>query len=466
MHAREPEYRGKTALVVGAARSGVAAAEFLLDRGARVVLTDAQPREALRKRIEPLARRGAAPGELALELGGHRVESFRSCDFVVLSPGVPASLPELDAARAEGIPILAEVELAYRHLRGKVLGITGSNGKTTTTTLVGEMLRGSGMRGFAAGNIGVPLISFAAASTDDDVYATELSSFQLETIDTFRPQVAALLNLTPDHLDRYPGFEAYAAAKRRIFMNQRPGDAAVLNADDRLASAGAAELGARPFFFSRLREVERGAFLRGGSLVFRGSEGETALFPEAAIRLKGAHNLENVLAASAVALLGGADAATLGETVRGFNGVEHRLEWVAEVDGVDYFNDSKATNVDATVKSLEAFPSGVHVILGGRDKGGDFTTLRGLVAARAKSAVVLGEAAGKIAEALRGATEIRAAGSLADAVALCRKAAAPGDVVLLAPACASFDMFDNYEHRGRVFKEVVQALRAPTGTKK
>jgi UDP-N-acetylmuramoylalanine--D-glutamate ligase len=452
------EYEGKTALVVGAARSGAAAAEFLLAHGARVVLTDRASRERLSDHVEPLVAR-AGGASLVLELGGHRAESFRACDFVVLSPGVPASLPELDHSRAAGIPILAEVELAYRHLKGKILGITGSNGKTTTTQLVGEMLRGGGLRGYTAGNIGTPLIRYAASSQDADVYATELSSFQLETIDRFRPAVAAVLNLTPDHMDRYRSFDDYIAAKRRIFMNQRAADFAVLNADDPRTAALAFEVPSTPFFFSRRGAVKRGAFVRAGELVYRGPGGDQAVCRRDDIRLKGDHNLENVLAAAAIALLGGVDAASLRDSVRGFRGVEHRLEWVADVDGVSYFNDSKATNVDATVKSLEAFPGRIHLILGGRDKGGDFATLRPLVTERVRRAVLIGEAAGKIAEALSGAAEMTRAASLPEAVAICRRRAEAGDVVLLAPACASFDMFDNYEHRGRVFKEAVQALK-------
>ncbi len=452
------EYEGRTALVVGAARSGIAAAGFLLSRGAKVVLTDRQERERLAARLEPLLGR-AERAELALELGGHRIESFRRCDFVVLSPGVPARLPELEASRSAGIPILAEVELAYRHLKGKVLGITGSNGKTTTTTLVGEMLRGAGLRGFMAGNIGIPLINYAAASTDRDVYATELSSFQLETIDRFRPAVAALLNLTPDHMDRYSSFDDYSAAKRRIFMNQRASDFAVLNADDPRTAALAGQVAATAVLFSRRGPLEHGAFVRAGELVYRGPDGERPLCRREDIRLKGEHNVENVLAAAAIALLGGVDPASVRETVREFRGVEHRLEWVADIDGVSYFNDSKATNVDAAVKSLEAFPGGVHLILGGRDKGGDFTALRPLAAERVRRAVLIGEAAGKIAQALSGAVETARADTLPEAVALCRKHAAAGEVVLLAPAAASFDMFQDYEHRGRVFKQAVADLR-------
>jgi UDP-N-acetylmuramoylalanine--D-glutamate ligase len=452
-------YRGKTVLVVGAARSGVAAAEFLLSRGARVILTDTNAFEGMTDRLDQLQKL-ASGGNLVLEFGGHRAESFRSCDFVVLSPGVPATLAYLEESRKAGIPILAEVELAYRHLKGKLLGITGSNGKTTTTTLVVELLRGSGLRCHAAGNIGKPLISFVAGSTPEDIYATELSSFQLESIHRLHPAVASILNISPNHLDRYSSFEAYIAAKRRIFMNQNESDFAVVNADNRHTALMAADIPSTPVLFSRLAEVERGTFVRGGLLLYRDAKGEQELLAASDIRLKGAHNLENVLAATTIALLAGGVPESMRRVVRDFRGVEHRLEWVADIGGVQFFNDSKATSVDATVKSIEAFPGDIQLILGGRDKAGDFTVLRPLVRQKVKHVILIGEAAGKIREALEGASEIAEAATLPAAVQLCHRLASPGDVVLLAPACASFDMFKDYEHRGRVFKEAVHALQS------
>jgi len=458
MNAVAKEYQGQTALVVGAARSGVAAAEFLMARGARVVLTDTKSEEELAPSLAPLKARPFSAGRLLLELGGHRPESFRACDLVVVSPGVPLTLPMFEKSRAAGIPILAEVELASRHIRGKILGITGSNGKTTTTALVTELLRGAGLHGYAAGNIGFPLISFAEASAPDDLYVVELSSFQLEGILQFRPLVAAILNLTPDHLDRYDDFAGYIGAKRRIFMNQTRSDFAVLNRDDPRTAAMAEQVSARPVLFSRRGEVAHGTCVRAGRVVFRDHGAQTDLFAADDIRLKGSHNLENVLAGAAIALLAGAAPDSLGTVVRAFTGVEHRLEWVAEIDGVEYFNDSKATNVDAAIKSLEAFPRNILLIAGGRDKGGDFLPLRQLVAQRVKHVILLGEAAGKIREALSGVVETSEAASLPEAVHLAARSAAPGDVVLLAPACASFDMFQNYEHRGRVFKETVRGM--------
>lgn len=457
--AREGIYAGTTVLVVGAARSGIATAEFLLARGARVVLTDAKIEEALTAAIAPLRQLAQTTGELVLELGGHRVECFRACDFVVVSPGVPLSHPYIGESRKAGVEVMAEVELAYRHLKGKILGITGSNGKTTTTSLVAEFLQGGGLKGHAAGNIGIPLISFVDRSTPEDIYATELSSFQLEGTRQFRPAVGSILNLTPDHLDRYNGFENYIEAKRRIFMNQQKSDFAVLNADDPGTASMAAEVPSTPFLFSRRAAVTHGTFVHQDRLVYRGNRHEAELFGRSDIPLKGEHNLENVLAACTIALLAGVDSGSMAGVVRAFKGVEHRLEWVTEIDGVQYFNDSKATNVDATAKSLEAFPRNILLILGGRDKGGDFTVLRSLVQERVKGLILIGEAAEKIREALAGATDISSAKTLPEAVDLCRKRSRSGDVVLLAPACASFDMFENYEHRGRVFKEAVLRLK-------
>ncbi|MBM3791858.1 MAG: UDP-N-acetylmuramoyl-L-alanine--D-glutamate ligase [Acidobacteria bacterium] len=456
---RETSYQGVSALVVGAARSGLAACGFLLSKGARVVLTDLQSEEALAPSLEPVRAQWAGSGDLTFELGGHKLDTFLRADLVVVSPGVPAALFEVTEARRRGIPVIAEVELAFRHLRGTVAGITGSNGKTTTTALAAEILRNSGRTAYAAGNIGVPLLSFVAASRPDDIYVTELSSFQLETIDRFRPRIAAVLNLSPDHLDRYAGFEDYVEAKRRIFLNQTADDWAVLNADDARAAALAEGLPPAAAYFSRRTEPALGCFLRRDRLMFRRGSAEVSILEKREIPLKGDHNLENVLAACAISMLAGADTTGVAEAVRDFKGVEHRLEWVGEIDGVQYFNDSKATNVDAALKSLQAFAGNVLLIAGGRDKGGDFTALRPQVRERVRHLVLLGEAAGKIREALQGSAQIALASSVPEAVAHCRRIARPGDVVLLAPACASFDMFRNYEERGRAFKAAVRGLR-------
>jgi UDP-N-acetylmuramoylalanine--D-glutamate ligase len=450
--------RGKSILVAGAGRSGIAAARFLLARGAHVILTDTKTADVLEPQIAPLIALAAQKGELVLELGGHRYESFARCDLVIVSPGIPLTLPMFDISRKAGIPIIAEVELAFRHLNGKIVGITGSNGKTTTTTLVSRLLIGAGLKGHAAGNIGAPLIGFVDESSPEDIYAVELSSFQLEGIQEFRPTIAAILNLTPDHLDRYTDFEAYIAAKRRIFMNQRDTDFAVLNADDPRVSLIGNEVSPRAIWFSRLKTPERGAFIRNGRVLFRDETRELDLFGIDTVTLKGTHNLENVLAACAMALLSGAAPESLEESIRKFPGVEHRIEFIAELNGVQYYNDSKATNVDATIKSIEAFKGNILLIAGGRDKAGNFNALRPSVRERVKHVVTIGEAAETLKRALADVSDVCEAESMQDAVSLCRQLARPGDVVLLAPACASFDMFRDYEHRGRVFKEAVRKL--------
>lgn len=453
------EYNGKKILVVGAARSGLAAARFLLDSGAHVTLTDTKTFAALETVVEPLLESLIHRKNLVLELGGHRDDAFRNCDLVVVSPGVPLSLEFFETSRKAGIPVIAEVELAYRHLKGKIIGITGSNGKTTTTTLVERLLTGAGLRGHAAGNIGTPLISLVPESTEEDIYAVELSSFQLEAIDQFRPFIASMLNLTPDHMDRYGRFENYGAAKQRVFRNQKDSDFAVLNGDDMATAALAARVQARPIIFSRLKNAGFGAFIRNERVIYRDENGETELFPVSAIKLVGAHNLENVLAACAMAILAGAAPESFEESVRRFEAVEHRIEWVSEIEGVRYYNDSKATNIDAAIKALEAFPRNILLIAGGRDKAGDFTVLRPLVRERVKHLVLIGEAAEKIRKALGETVDMTEASSMQDAVQTCKRIAQPGDVVLLAPACASFDMFQDYEVRGRVFKNAVRSLR-------
>ena len=453
------EYVGKTVLVAGAGLSGIAAARFLLGRGARVVLSDSKKREDLEPGVSGLLESVArASGKLILELGGNRNESFAAADLVVVSPGMPLSLPFFETSRKAGVPVIAEIELAYRHLKGKVIGVTGSNGKTTTTTLTTELLRGAGLKAHAAGNIGTPLIGFAEESTTDDIYVVELSSFQLEAVSAFRPFAAALLNLTPDHMDRYKGFEEYAAAKARIFMNQTVDDFAVLNADDPRTAALIDSVRARAMLFCRTGEVSSGVFVHNNCVLFRSENGEKKLFPVDAVQIKGAHNIENVLASSLLAIAAGAAPESLEEGIRKFHGVEHRLEYVASIDGVAYYNDSKATNVDAVIKALESFAGGIHLIAGGYDKDGDFTLLRPLIEKRAKQLILIGDAAEKMCLALSGATEICRADSLPEAVSLGQASAKPGDVVLLAPACASFDMFENYEHRGRKFKETVLNL--------
>ena len=447
------ELNKKRVLVVGLGRSGVAAAFFLQQRGARVTVSDTKTEAELQKEIPVLLDRG-----ISLEAGRHGDRTFRDQDLIVISPGVPSNQPQLQQARALGIPVIGEVELACRFLQGKVIAITGSNGKTTTTTLVGEILRQSGKKTLVGGNIGTPVISLAGESSPDTSVVLEISSFQLETIERFRPWIAAILNITPDHLDRHGTFQAYVDAKMRIFENQQPGDFAVLNADDATLAASSSRIKSNLHWFSRRQAVEKGAFVRDGQIVFRGNGQKTAVLPVSDIQLKGAHNLENVLAASCISLLAGTDPQQVRKAVAEFQGVEHRLELVAAIDGVAFYNDSKATNVDATIKAVESFPGNIHLILGGKDKGSDYTVLNPLLRQRVKAAYLIGAASEKIRSHIQGATQIVNSGTLDRAVRQAFDAAVPGDVVLLAPACASFDQFENYEQRGRVFKDLVHAL--------
>ncbi len=445
------EFRGKKILVVGLARSGLAAANFLLGRGARVTVTDTKTREQLEDALRQLR------GPVRLALGGHRAEDFMGADLIVLSPGVPSRLDPIRRAALRGVPVWSEVELAFRCLRGRFVGVTGSNGKTTTTALVGRMFADAGRPHAVAGNIGAALIGFAEDGLGERVFVVELSSFQLENIHQFRCHAAALLNVTPDHLDRYDSFGEYAECKRRIFLNQTAADFAVLNLDDPVASR-TAELQGQVVPFSRRRPLEEGVFVVEGKIRARWDGLDQTVIPTNEIRLLGNHNVENALAATALGLVCGLEPESMAGTLRTFAGVEHRLEFVRTVSGVDFYNDSKATNVDSAVKALESFERPLLVILGGLDKEGDFSPLQSLVRDRAKRVIVIGKAAPKIEAALTGWAPIQRARDLEEAVRFGYDEADPGDVVLLAPACASFDAFLNYEHRGRVFKDLVASL--------
>ena len=446
------DLQGKRVLVVGLARTGVAVALFSAGYGATVTATDAK-REA--ELAETSARLRAAG--VRLELGQHAPELLLAQDLIVVSPGVPANLPELSLARSQGIPVWSEIELAWRFLRGKLVAITGSNGKTTTASLVAHILKTAAIETQVGGNIGVPLLALVERSTDRTVTVAEVSSFQLETIQDFRPEIGVLLNLTPDHLDRHESFEAYAAAKMRMFENQLERDAAILNADDPEITR---RMPSRPhiYWFSRQKRVAEGTFVRGDEIIFRADGSETVVARRSEIPLRGAHNLENVLAACAAAYLAGASPADIASGVKSFQAVEHRLEFVARIGEVEFYNDSKATNVDATLKAIEAFPGPLVVILGGKDKGSPYTPLREPLRQRKGLAIVIGAAAPKIAADLGGTVPVAHAGTLDRAVKLAMESARPGDVVLLAPACSSFDQFENYEHRGREFKRLVAQL--------
>ena len=447
------ELNNKRVLVVGLGKSGVASALFLRSRGAQVTVSDSKPQEQLSEEIPILLDHG-----IIIETGGHGERTFHGQDLIVVSPGVPADSPPLVQARALGEPVIGEIELAAQFLPKSIVAITGSNGKTTTTTLTGEIITAGGYPTRVGGNIGTPAISLVATARPDSVVVLEVSSFQLETIQTFRARVAVVLNVTPDHLDRHRTFETYVDAKARIFENQQADDFAVLNADDSVCVGLAGRTRAQVFWFSRKKEVQQGASLRDGRILFRDSSGQQEIMVASEIPLKGTHNLENVLAAVCAGKLSGCNYTAIREAVRNFKAVEHRLEYVATIRGVEYYNDSKATNVDATIKALESFPANIHLILGGKDKGSDYTVLNDLLRQRVKRVYTIGAAADKIESQVREAAEIVHAESLDSAVQRASASAQPGDIVLLAPACASFDQFRNYEHRGKVFKELVQRL--------
>ena len=440
--------------MVGLGKSGVASALFLADRGAQVSVSDAKSPEQLREGIPVLLDHG-----ISVETGQHGERTFRDQDFIVVSPGVPYDVPPLVHARERGILVIGEVELAARFLKGHIVGITGSNGKTTTTTLAGDILAASGRKTLVGGNIGTPAITFADRADDDTWLVLEISSFQLETIQTFHPQIAVVLNVTPDHLDRHRTFENYLAVKARIFENQTATDFAVLNADSEPCVSLAPRSKAAVCWFSRRKEVEHGAFVRGDHILWRDRHGAREILPLIEIGLKGSHNIENVLAGVCVGMLAGVRPEQIRRAVADFRAVEHRLEYVDTVNGVEYYNDSKATNVDATIKALESFPGRIHLILGGKDKGSDYAVLNDLLQQRVKRVYTIGAAAAKIESQARG-TEIVGVGTLEAAVKRASEAASPGDIVLLAPACASFDQFNSYEHRGRVFKDIVRQLAA------
>ncbi len=518
------ELKNKRVLVVGLGKSGRAAALFLRDKGARVTVSDSRSMAALEHEIPTLLDAG-----IMVEAGGHGLLTFRRQDLIVVSPGVPYDTPELKQVRAFGSlgpPIIGELELASRFLQGNVVAITGSNGKTTTTSLLGKIFADAGRATLVGGNIGTPVIELIAPSIelsgahseeeadssaalrndkqnagilpsarndkqeneqqqgqerntevlsgaqndglridgDDgprvggDVWSVlEVSSFQLETVEEFHPHIAVVLNITPDHLDRHGTFENYAAMKARITARQGPEDFLVLNGEDPPTQMVAAKTKAQVFWFSGRRPIKQGAFVHGESVLFIPREGAKAepILPVAEIPLKGAHNVENVLAAVCAARLAGIVAESIRASVASFRAVEHRLEFTAAVRGVEFYNDSKATNVDATKKALEAFAGGVHLILGGKDKNSDYTELSDLLRARCKVVYTIGSAAEKIERQLAGVVKIVSAGTLDAAVRKATEDAVAGDVVLLAPACSSYDQFENYEHRGRVFKELV-----------
>jgi UDP-N-acetylmuramoylalanine--D-glutamate ligase len=436
---------GRRVTVAGGARSGKAAARLLAERGARVTLSDASDTVG---DAEALVRLG-----VGVELGGHVEETFTTADLVVLSPGVPSDLPVVAAARAHGVPVIGEVELASRWLRGRVIAITGTKGKSTTTELTGRILEAAGFTVTVGGNIGAPLSAQVSESTADTLHVVETSSFQLEQIETFHPWIAVMLNFSPDHLDRHPSLVAYAAAKARIFENQQPGDWAVINADDPQVLEMARRGRAARRLFSRRNPAVPGTRVEAGWIVDGYLDARERLVPLEAIHLLGPHLVDDVMAAATVGVIAGVAPAAMTAAVESFRGLEHAMELVAERDGVRFVNDSKATNVDAALRSIESFEAGLVPIMGGRFKGGDLRLLRAPLAARAKAVVAVGEARPLLREALSGAVDVHEAGSLEEAVRTAFELARPAGVVLLAPACSSFDMFRDYAERGRTFRK-------------
>jgi UDP-N-acetylmuramoylalanine--D-glutamate ligase len=435
-------------VVFGAGKSGVAAANLLAARGERVVITDSQPASAI-------ALAASIDPRVECAFGGHPASLLDDTVEIVLSPGIPRTIPILTEAGRRGIPVIAEIELASRYMRGRVAAITGSNGKSTTTALIGAILDAAGMAPVVAGNIGEPLTGSIAEGERN--YVIELSSFQLETVDAFRADVALLLNITPDHMDRYATLDDYAAAKSRVFRNQRAVDCAVVNADDPRTASPATE--AAIWRFSSTRRVVPGAWFDGTDLLLDTGEGESRI-TRARLRIEGTANVENALAAWLAARRLGAGDDAVARAFASFAGLPHRMVLVRELDGVKWINDSKGTNVDATLKSLEGMPdASVFLILGGKDKAGEFERLAPLVKAKAKAVLTIGHAAPKVEAKLAGAGTIVSCGDMRGAIEYGRANAVAGDVVLLSPACASFDQFNNFEHRGEVFEQMVRALR-------
>jgi UDP-N-acetylmuramoylalanine--D-glutamate ligase len=449
------DLKNKRVLVVGLGKSGLSAAMFLREQGARVTVSDTRSAVALAKEIPALLEAG-----IMVESGGHGLLTFRRQDLIVVSPGVPMDTPEVKQVVAFGLPVIGELELASRYLQGRIVAITGSNGKTTTTTLVGKIFADARVPTLVGGNIGLPVIDLVPKSTPETVSVLEVSSFQLETVEQFHPWIAVVLNITPDHLDRHGSFETYAAAKARITERQEAEDFLVLNAEDKAAQMVALKTKAQIFWFSGRRPIKQGAFVHGESILFVPREGAKAepVMPVSDIHLKGSHNVENVLAAVCAARLAKIPAESIRASVAGFAAVEHRLELVKVVNGVEFYNDSKATNVDAAMKAVASFPGGILLILGGKDKSSDYTLMSGMLKERVKIVYTIGSAAEKIERELRGVVKIVSAETLQAAVAKAAKAATAGDVVLLSPACSSFDQFENYEQRGRVFRQLVNEL--------
>lgn len=444
------DFRQQQVIVVGAGSTGLALCRYFQQRGAGVVLSDARRQEQIAG-LDELAAAG-----ISFDCGQHSTELFLQADLVVLSPGVPDSIPSVVAARQAGIAVLGEIEIAWRELTAPLIAITGTNGKSTTTSVIGEIFQQWGQRTFVGGNLGLPLIE-ATGRSDWDWVVAELSSFQLETIERFRPRYALLLNISEDHLDRYPDMASYIAAKARIFENLQADDVAILNDDDPLVAELAPQINGRKVWFSSSRLLEQGMGYQQGELVWRW-QGQELRFAASELRLRGLHNVENVMAALIPALLEGCPADLAWKAACGFGGLDHRMVAVRELGGVWWYNDSKGTNVGSVVKSLAGLEAPVTLIAGGKDKGGDYAPLVELVRQKVAHLLLIGEAAGRIAEALGSLTDTRFPATLQEAVVLAHQLTPAGGAVLLSPGCSSYDMFKNYGERGDIFTQAVLAL--------
>jgi UDP-N-acetylmuramoylalanine--D-glutamate ligase len=441
----------KKVLIVGFGKTGEALARFLVAQGCHVKVSEKKKEDELGKKVQSWKEQG-----VQFETGGHSLPSFLEADLIVPSPGVPP-IPELEVAKGEGIPILSEVELAFQYLKGKIVGVTGSNGKSTTVALAHKILKEAGLRAYPAGNIGTPIISFVPKDNKDKIYVTEISSFQLEYTQKFKVPISAFLNISVNHLDWHASFDEYYETKKKLILYQHDEDAAILNRDDPLVWSLAKEAQSQVFGFSRRRAVSRGTFLQDGWIVLRNKD-EKKLMPVSEIHLPGVHNQENVMAAALVGHLFDVSISRMRQSIKTFRGLEHRLEKVLTFRGVDFINDSKATTVDAALKALQSFDKKAILILGGRDKGDDFTRLRKAVSEKVLKVILIGEAMEKIKKSLKDTVPMESASSMREAVSLGYEASKPGEIILLAPACTSFDWFKNFEHRGHIFKKEVLRL--------
>lgn len=448
------DFKNKNVVILGAARSGLACAKLLAKKGASVILNDADHKQLKGAELKQLKKL-----KVKTVTGGHPVSLLKRCDFIVISPGVRSDLELVKKAQVKKIPVLSEIEAAFQFIKCPVVAITGTNGKTTTTSLVGEIFQNAGYRTFVCGNIGLPMSHIVDKTDADSIVVAEISNFQLENILNFKPVISLMLNITPDHLDRYPSFSAYRQAKINIFKNQTSADFAVINYDDRESRRAASKIKPKVIFFSRKKILERGVFVEDGVIYYRHKGVKKKIIATDQLNITGPHNLENALAAVSCAQIYGLNPQSLRRTLSTFKGVEHRLELVRTINGIKFINDSKATNVDSVVKALESFKGKIILLAGGRDKGSPYLPLAKLVRQKVKALIVIGEAKDKIKKELGHLTQTYEVGSMLEAVKQGFSLACKGDIVLLSPACASFDMFRNYEQRGQIFKQIVRKLK-------